>query len=333
MKILTLLAGLAGVGVTVWLVVDQGFGSLLQVIGQAGWGLLWIVPFHVLPILLDAEGWRTLLVPRDPERRAGLGYLFWVATVREAANRLLPVANVGGEIIGIRLVLLRGLDGAAVTASVIIEVLLTMMNQYVFTALGLVLLIAMTHATEMTWTILVGLALSLPVPVLIGALLRYGSIFERMERIVEHLLGDRSKLAALLGSSSLDTEIRALYGHHWRLIGAMLWQLAGYVVGSFETWFVLRLLGAPVDFGTALAIEALTQAVRHFAFFVPAGLGVQEAGLVLFGQMVGFGNHIALSLSLAKRLRELLFGLPPLLWWQWTESHRLHRRLIQRKPG
>ncbi len=333
MKFLTLFAGLIGVAVTIWLVANQGLGSVVHVLSQAGWQLLWIVPFHALPILLDAEGWRTLLAPRDPERRAGLGYLFWVAAVREAANRLLPVANVGGEVIGIRLVLLRKLDGAAVTASVIIEVLLTLMNQYVFTALGLVLLIALTHATAMTWTILVGLALSLPVPVLIGALLRYGSIFERMERVVEHLLGDRSKLAALLGGSSLDTEIRALYNHHWRLVGAMLWQLAGYVAGSFETWFALRLLGAPVDFGTAIAIEGLTQAVRHFAFFVPAGLGVQEAGLVLFGQMVGFGNDIALSLSLAKRMRELLFGLPPLIWWQWLESNRLHRKLSQRKSG
>jgi putative membrane protein len=299
----------------------------MHVLSLAGWSLLWIIPFHVLPLLLDAQGWRVLLSPRDPERRARLGYLFWVATVREAANRLLPVANVGGEVIGIRLVLLRGLDGAAVTASVIIEVLLTLMNQYVFTALGLVLLIALTGATHLTWTILIGLALSLPVPILIGALLRYGSIFERLERLVEHLLGDRSKLAALLGGSSLDAEIRALYNHHWRLVGALLWQLSGYVLGAFETWFALRLLGAPVDVGTAIALEALTQAVRHFIFIVPAGLGVQEAGLVLFGQMVGVGNDVALSLSLAKRMRELLFGLPPLLIWQWRESHRLHRRL------
>ena len=329
MKHLTLVAGLLGLAVTAALIVRQGFGDILAILSQAGWALLWIVPFHALPILLDAEGWRLLLQPRDPERRAGLPFLFWVATVREAVNRLLPVGNIGGEVIGIRLVSLRGIAGATATASVIIEVLLTMMVQYLFTALGLLLILS-TRAAPMAWTIFVGLALSLPLPILLGALLRYGSVFERMERFVEKMLGDGAVLNALGGGASLDGEIRALYSRHGRLLGALLWQFAGYVLGSFEVWLVLSLLGHPVPVGAAIALEALTQALRHFVFFVPGGLGVQEAGLILFGQMVGLGNDVALSLSLAKRMRELLFCLPPLLSWQWLEGRRLGHALKHR---
>jgi putative membrane protein len=331
MKIFTYVAGLIGLIVATAVVARQNFGEVTHVLGIAGWGLLWLVPFHVLPLWLDTLAWRILLTPRDPERRAPTHYLLWVATIREAANRLLPVANVGGEVIGIRLVLLRKLDGAAVTASVIIEVLLTLINQYLFTALGLVVLIVLTQATELTWTILLGLGLSLPLPFLLGAMLRYGSVFERMERFIERLLGDRSKLAALLGGSSLDAEIKALYSHHGRLVMALLWQLAGYILGSFETWLALRLLGHEVTPWTAMVVEAMTQAVRHFIFFVPAGIGVQEAGLVIFGQMVGIGNEVAVALSLAKRMREVLFGVPALLSWQWAEGRRLHRSFLGRR--
>lgn len=327
MKLATYIAGLLGLLILTVLVLHQGFHDVVHLLSQAGWALLWLVPFHALPLLLDAQGWRVLLAPRDPEVRAPLPFLFWVATVREAVNRLLPTANVGGEIVGIRLTKWRVADGAAVTASIIIEVLLTLVNQYVFTALGIVLLVAATQATEQTWTVLAGLALSLPLPILLGALLRYGKVFERMEKFVEGMLG--GNMATLLDGSSLDAEIRALYARHGRLLVAMLWQLSGYVLGAFETWLALYLLGHPVSVWAAIAVEASTQAVRHIIFIVPAGLGIQEAGLVLFGQIVGIDSNVALSLSLAKRMREVLFGVPALLSWQWLEARRLRNSLVQ----
>jgi len=330
MKLASALAGLLGIVILTVLVVHQGLGEVMHLLGQAGFGLLWLVPFHALPLLLDAQGWRVLLEPRDPEGRARLPFLFWVATVREGVNRLLPTANVGGELIGIRLTKWRLPDsGAAIAASIIMEVLFTLVNQYIFTALGIVLLVAATQASEQTWTILAGLALSLPLPIMFGALLRYGKIFERMEQVVEKMLGGSNRLAALLGGASLDSEIRALYAHHGRLMLGLLWQLAGYILGSFETWLALYLLGHPVSIWAAIAVEASTQAVRHLIFIVPAGLGIQEAGLVLFGQIVGIDSNVALSLSLAKRMREVLFGVPALLSWQFLEARRLRRLLRQ----
>ncbi|WP_029918727.1 lysylphosphatidylglycerol synthase domain-containing protein [Nevskia soli] len=327
MKVASYIAGLIGLAILTVLVLHHGLHDVMQLLSEAGWSLLWLVPFHALPLLLDAQGWRVLLAPRDPQSRAALPFLFWVATIREAVNRLLPTANVGGEIVGIRLTKWRVPNGAAVTASIIVEVVLTLINQYVFTALGIVLLVAATQATEQTWTILAGLALSLPLPIILVALLRYGKVFERMEKFVEGMLG--GGMAALLDGSSLDAEIRALYARHGRLLVAMLWQLSGYVLGAFETWLALRLLGHPVSACAAIAVEATTQAVRHIVFIVPAGLGIQEAGLVLFGQIVGIDSNVALSLSLAKRMREVLFGVPALLSWQVLEARRLRNSLVQ----
>lgn len=74
---------------------------------------------------------------------------------------------------------------------------------------------------------------------------------------------------------------------------------------------------------SALILESLTQAVRHLAFVIPAGLGVQEASLVIFGYVLGVSSELALAVSMAKRMREVLCGLPSLLSWQWLEGRRL----------
>jgi uncharacterized membrane protein YbhN (UPF0104 family) len=75
-----------------------------------------------------------------------------------------------------------------------------------------------------------------------------------------------------------------------------------------------------VPIGGALALESLSQAARHFIFLVPAGIGVQEASLVAIAHVLGVGNDLAIALSLAKRMREILFGSPALLLWYWKQG-------------
>lgn len=327
MNRLPLVAALLGLALLVLLVAWNGSGEILQLLDRAGWALLWLIPFHALPLLLDAEGWRVLLHPRDPQRHATLPWLWWIATVREAVSRLLPLASVGGEIVGIRLALMRPLEGPVVAASVIVEVLLTVANQYLFTAIGLVLLLAATQDTNLLGSIALGLAVSAPVPIGLYYLLRHGSLFAKVERALIGMLGEQSRVTALLGNSvTLDAEIRALCAHYGVLARALLWQLAGMAVGAFETWLALVLLGHEISIEAALAIESLTLALRHFAFFVPGGLGVQEAGFVLFGRLVGLDAEVSVALSLARRVREIGFGVPALLSWQWIEGRRLINR-------
>jgi len=101
------------------------------------------------------------------------------------------------------------------------------------------------------------------------------------------------------------------------------------VSGSLEIWFALRLFGHPVSVADALILESMCQALRGVAFLVPAGLGVQEAGLVIFGHVLGISSELALAVSLAKRMREVLSGLPALASWQWFEARRLRNVLVR----
>ncbi|WP_293375162.1 lysylphosphatidylglycerol synthase domain-containing protein [Nevskia sp.] len=321
-KWLPALFGLLGLGLLIGLVAHSGSAEILALLTTAGWGLLWLIPFHILPIALDAEGWRVLLRYRDRTGTATLPFLWWIASVREAVGRLLPVGGVGGEVVGIRLTLRRVADGPAVTASVVMETLLTIVNVYLFVATGLFLVLALDGGS-LAGSLLAGLAATLPVPVLLYWLLRHGALFARIERAVVGMLGEQSRVAALFGDAGrLDVELRALFARPRALLLSLLWQLAGMVLGAFEVWLALRLLGQPISPIAAIALEALGLSIRHFAFFVPAGLGVQEAGFVLFGHLLGVPADASLALSLAKRVRELGYGIPALLSWQWAETRR-----------
>lgn len=311
-----------GIAILLALVVHEGAGDAVRVIGQAGFALLWLVPFHGLPLLLDAHAWRLLL-----DKRVSLPFLWWIATVREAVNRLLPVVGVGGEIVGIRLARWRVPDASRVTASVIVEVLVTIAVQYAFAALGLVLLLAATQESVGAKTIGVALALSLPIPVLGFVLMRRGGVFHAIERFAGRLLGDSHRLLQGVDGKRLDADIDALMSRAGLLFRAFFWQLVGYVAGALEIYWALALLGHPISIGGAIAIEAMTQAVRHAAFMVPGGLGVQEATVVLLAQMFGVDREAALSLALVKRARELLFGALALGSWQVVELSRTRRRI------
>ena len=60
-------------------------------------------------------------------------------------------------------------------------------------------------------------------------------------------------------------------------------------------------------------LESLSQAARTAAFAIPGGLGVQDGALLLLCAQIGLGAETGLALSLAKRCRELVLGLPGLL--------------------
>ncbi|MGH8288464.1 MAG: lysylphosphatidylglycerol synthase domain-containing protein [Steroidobacteraceae bacterium] len=318
MRLAVRIALAAGLALLIALILREG-SAILVPLARAGRVLLWLVPLHALPIFLDSLGWRALIARW---RESHQGTLFWIACIREGINRLLPAANIGGELIGIRLLAESGVDGVVSAASVTTEVVLTVISQYVFVALGVVCLLRLTNTVQFADDVLIGLAASLPLVVLLVVLVRYGSVFERLERLAVRLLGAQA-LSFLNGQSAqLDTAIRELCADRPRILTTIAWQVTGMVSGSLETWFALRWLGHPVPFGAAVALESLTMTVRNFVFLVPAGLGVQEASLVGFGALLGVNGDLALALSLAKRMREILFGVPALLSWYWVEGRR-----------
>ncbi|MDR5761795.1 lysylphosphatidylglycerol synthase domain-containing protein [Caballeronia sp. LZ035] len=286
------------------LALHEGVFAALSLIERTGPILLWLLPLHALPLLLDARAWQLLL-----RERVSLGTLWRIATVREAVGRLLPVLGIGGELIGIRLAMRHTNDLSVVSASVIVETLVTMAVQVMLALLGLVILcLHLDGAGSLPRVMAWGLAMSLPIVLCAFAVAQRGAPFHRLEGMARRWIGASHELVARLDGRRLDGELRALLGQPALCARAFAWQLAGYVLGAAEIYAGFGMLGHPVPIAGAIAIEALTQCVRNAVFILPAGLGVQEAAIVAVSALFGIDRETALSLALVRRAREFAWG-------------------------
>jgi putative membrane protein len=238
----------------------------------------------------------------------------------------LPAARLGGEVLRAWLAHRKlGLPGPVAGASLVVDLTVTVATQILFTLVGLALLLG--HEADNGLILYVVIGAGLLVLMLASFLVAQGAgVFRLFGRLVQALMprGDWSSL--IPDAESLEARIKQTYDRRAALAGCAVWHLCGWIAGTLEVWVGLWFLGHPVSLLDALMIESLIQAVRGAAFFMPGALGVQEGGLILLGAVVGLAPEVALALSLVKRIRELLVGLPGLLVWQMDQLHRRFSR-------
>src|SRR5579885_2970655 len=100
MKIGLGLAMLAGIALAAALVAYQGAVEVLGTLLALGWGLAPMIGTHILQMVCSALAWRPLVERPWPRPLLILLKIRWI---REGTNSLLPVAHIGGEIIGARM--------------------------------------------------------------------------------------------------------------------------------------------------------------------------------------------------------------------------------------
>lgn len=312
------LLGLLGLGLATGLIVYYGAGEVFAALSVAGLGILWASLFHFVPMAVNARAWQVLMPGR---RRPSVAFFTWAVWLRKSVNGLLPVARVGGEIVSARVLIWHGVRTSPAIGSLVVDTTLSIVTQFVFTALGLALLALRSDDVTAIGRIAIGLLVAVPIVAALLAVQRLG-LFGLLGRIFNLLFRDRwAALAA--GARRLDDAVRLMYRRRDRVLSCCLWQLLGWVLGAGEIYLALHFLGYPVSIWDAVLIEALAQAVSSAAFIVPAAIGVQEGGFIVFGALVGLTPEISLALALARRARDLIMFLPPLVLWQWLEAKRL----------
>jgi uncharacterized membrane protein YbhN (UPF0104 family) len=53
---------------------------------------------------------------------------------------------------------------------------------------------------------------------------------------------------------------------------------------------------------------------------VPASIGVQEGGFVVACGLFGLPPDVSIAVSLIRRLRDVVLGVPALAAWHWLEG-------------
>ena len=113
-----LLTALIGHGLAVALVGWFGFGSVWSAFEAVGWGALLVALVRAVETSGAGLAWAWLLPRAERPSTRIFMLLRWV---RESINCLLPVAQVGGDLIGARLLTFWGPSGGQAGASVIVD--------------------------------------------------------------------------------------------------------------------------------------------------------------------------------------------------------------------
>lgn len=312
------IAWLVGIAVLIAVVAWSGLDAVAHAVASVGWGILLVVLVRMVTVSVAGVGW-WLLFPSAmrPQLRTCVVLRF----VREAANVLLPLAQVGGDLIGAGLLTLYAVPAALAAASVIVDVLIQAATQFLFAIVGLLVLVALGVDATLARVAAIGLGLA-------GLLLAGFYLAQRrggqriLRSLIRRLTGDRNW--RMLGTiDAVYQNLATIYAARSDLVASTVVHMAGWLIGVAEVLIVFAFMGNPISLGEALVIESLLHAIRGAAFAIPSALGAQEGGLVLLCSVFGIPPEQAIALSLVKRAADLVLGVPGLIGWQMLEWGRL----------
>ena len=321
--LLIVTAGL-GLVLTVAIIAYQGFGAVTQAFAAVGFGIGAVIALRAAQIAGAGLGWWVIF---PPGARSPLHVCLWVRFIREAINNLLPVAQVGGEIAGARLMTFFGVAGGLAGATILVDILMQVVTQFLFTVVGIGVLAMNDGNRALLGSMVAGTAIMGLAFAGFFAAQRFGGA-KLIDRILMALAG-KLGWSSVANRVSLHDNLMRIYADVPRLAVAMLVHVSVWFIGVLEVLLVLRLMGYPVSYADALVIECVGQAVHAAAFLMPGALGVQEAGFIAICSVYGIPAAEALALSLVKRVPELALGLPFLFVWHAHEA----RALVRRQPA
>jgi putative membrane protein len=314
-----------GIAVCIGLAVWSGLDGIGQTLASAGWGMALVVLTRIATVSIAGCGWWLLFPGRRPLR---LRIALFLRFIREAVNNLLPLTQVGGDIICGRLLTFWGVPGALGAATLIVDVLMQAATQFVFAMLGIMTLVVLGTDTNVAAAAATGVAV---MTLLLGgfyvAQRRFGH--RMLHALLSRLSGD--SVWRVLGTvDAVYKNLAAIYDGRSRLSASGLVHLCGWLTGVLEVLIALHFMGVPVTVGEALVIESIIQAVRGAAFAIPGALGAQEGGLILLCGLFQIPPDQALALSFIKRAADLAVGVPGLVALQILEGRRVTANLFRR---
>jgi uncharacterized protein (TIRG00374 family) len=296
------------------LVTKEDLDRAWAQIRHVGWPLVFVMVPTLVAMTLDAFGWRAILRTLGhlvPRRR-----MVELRLSVEAIVLALPGGSVAGE--AAKVALLRQRAGVPVSAGA--------------ASLALTKLILVGTDALYLLAIAIWVSFSSRIPSRTPALFAFGgAAFTALLTLVMWLLLRRSSIAGKFARGlsrlpvrslakwahdriahfeELDTAARAHFAAPVRTRLACVVPFAlEWVVEGIETLIILRCLGVPIGLGETLALDGLGSLLRAVVFFVPAGLGIQDAFQVMLLGSLGVMDPIATGTAfiVIKRAKEILW--------------------------
>lgn len=322
MTIVTRLGMILGLLLLIGLILWQGALEVIELLVNSGWALLW-VPLIWLPNLFPAtQAWRLLFDRSEPPRFLDAFLALWMG---RSVNNLLPVATIGGEIVKARLIHIWGCKGTTASASVIVDKTIQVVTVIIWGLIGVALLLLLAVDNQIALFALAGFTVLTLCATGLFFFQRAG-MFSILAKVGGKLIKTDGWEGLTISAKEVDKEVQLIYRRRNRLRLAVLLRVVALIIQFGEVWLACYLLGHPIGVLESIMVKSLTSTLSDVAFVIPNAYGIQEGAFILIGALVGLTPDVALAVSLALRIRELIFDPPGLLVLHQIESKRFRKK-------
>ena len=268
---------------------------------------------HIPTLYFDAMTW--VILSKNP--KLSLLWSFIIVWISQATGKFFPTGNITGEFVRIYLAVKKGLSTAEATSTVFIDLVIATFSLFLIAIMSFIYFLLESN-DDLLVKHVIYLSLSLLL-IFTSCLIFY---FFISKRILKFLI---KKIPSFFGYKISPQKIfsiiridRALYQAIKKkniLIKALIFRILGWLGGAFEIYVFLWIIGYDPNIIDVIVIESFSGIIRAVAFFIPAGIGVQELAFIIVGDFVGLNSETSFSIALGRRVREILVGLPAITSW------------------
>ena len=315
MKALTWLFWAAGFLLLFFLFLRLDPAVVWDSLRRVGWtGFVLVLASGLILTACLATGLYPLL---SGSHKISIGLVFAARQIRDSAGDILPFTQIGGMALGMRVLVLGGVAPARAIAAGVVDVTTEMIAQGLFILLGIALA-APAIASDpvlgpyLGW--LEGFAVLFAVAILGFAILQLAG-----SHLAEKWLAPRGVGAS---AASFRAALHHLYRQRSRVALSVALHFLGWCVSGLWLWVVCWALGKSLSPLSAIAVQSLLEGLRSAMVFVPAAVGIQEAGYAALVPLFGLTPETGLAISILRRARDIAIGVPVLLLWHVAEARR-----------
>jgi glycosyltransferase 2 family protein len=292
-----------GLALMVWLLIQadwQALSDTLKSLSPLGFATLLCI--YPVAIWFDSLTWLPYL-RSAPNNWLWLSRLWKAQVIADAVQYITPLGMAGSEATK-ALILNRkyGISYSDATASLVGLQLLLALAQLPFIFIGMAV---MLHKNILPPQWQYGLIIATLLIALFTVLLMLAVHKRWLRNMVANLKSTRLRD----GLTNVESQLATIAGDIPRFCKTFMFAFANWACFAVEIWAMAYLLGHPISFADAWAIETLISLARAATFFIPANLGAQDGATSFAFKIFYQDPTLGIAIALLRRGRELIWAL------------------------
>jgi len=307
-KYLNFLFWIIGAVLFIWAVHKVDLSSVKQGLFAIGVGIIPILLAALSVSIMGSIAWKYTFIPRET-RNLKFWQLWKIRQVGEAFNLITPLGTLGGEPVKAQLLKRQySISLKQGIASQVIQRTTTLMALVLFLTCGMILIYQNTLISISFKQISLQALVIFSTLILLFLLFQVTGILNLLASGLRYL--PEAKLLNFV-CHQLEHLSHNISGYYRRFpkrcMSSIFFAFMGWIIGVIELYVTLYFLGLSLSISEFWIIESLSQLVRSASFFIPLSIGAQETGLVLIFGSMGLSADLGLTVSIVRRIKELVW--------------------------